>query len=58
MAYENTNGADNQKKKIEKMLETVSSMTEKDYIDWIKNLSKFHNYSFMNRILIMISFCS
>lgn len=53
--FKNTNGADNAKKKIEKMLETVSSMDEKDYIDWIKNLSKFHNYSFLNRILIMIS---
>ena len=51
----NTNGADNAKKKIEKMLETISNMTQDDYINWIKSLSKFHNYSFMNRILIMIA---
>ena len=53
--YNNTSGADNAKKKIEKMLETVSNMTDNDFLNWIKNLSKFHNYSFMNRILIMIS---
>ena len=53
--FNNTGGADNAKKKIEKMLDTVSNMTDIDYINWIKNLSKFHNYSFMNRILIMLS---
>jgi hypothetical protein len=51
----NTSGADNAKKKIEKMLETISNMTESEFINWIKDLSKFHNYSFMNRILIMIA---
>jgi hypothetical protein len=53
--FNNTSGADNAKKKIEKMLETVSNMTDTDFINWIKGLSKFHNYSFMNRILIMLS---
>lgn len=51
----NTSGADNAKKKIQKMLETVSNMTDTNFLKWIKNLSKFHNYSFMNRILIMLS---
>ena len=51
----NTSGADNAKKKIEKMLESISNMTETDFLNWIKSLSKFHNYSFMNRILIMLA---
>jgi hypothetical protein len=51
----NTSGADNAKKKIEKMLESISNMTDIDFLNWIKSLSKFHNYSFMNRILIMLS---
>jgi len=53
--FKNSDGADNAKKKIEKMLETVSNMTDTDFLNWIKGLSKFHNYSFMNRILIMLS---
>ena len=52
---QNTNGADNAKKKIEDMLKTISDMTDIDYLNWIKSLSKFHNYSFMNRILIMLA---
>lgn len=51
----NTSGADNAKKKIEDMLNTISNMTDTDFLNWIKSLSKFHNYSFMNRILIMLS---
>ena len=53
--FKNTPGADNAKKKIEKMLESVTNMTDTDFLKWIKNLSKFHNYSFLNRILILLS---
>lgn len=51
----NTAGAKNQRKKIEEILKKISSMSNQEYTDWIKSVSKFHNYSLMNQILIWLS---
>ena len=50
-----TDGAQNQKLKIEKMLESISSMSDTEFKTWMKNISKFHNYSLQNKILIWLS---